>query len=103
MASTLAPETVRTNLAIIRAVFNAAVDAEVLGRSPVRGVRTAKAESRERPTLTMDEILRLAHAIGDRHRALVLVSAVLGLRWSEAVGLRVNGVDFGFSPPIRGC
>jgi integrase len=94
MATKLAPDTVRTNLAVIRAVFNAAVEAEILGRSPVQAVRIAKAESRDRPTLTMEEILRLAYAMGDRYRALVLVGAVLGLRWSEAIGLRVCNVDF---------
>jgi integrase len=94
MATKLAPDTVRTNLAVIRAVFNAAVDAEVLARSPVRAIRTAKADARDRPTLTMEEILRLADAMGDRYRALVLVGAILGLRWSEAIGLRVSDVDF---------
>ena len=94
MASKLAPNTVRTNLAVLRAVFNAAVEAEILGRSPVRSMRTAKADARERPTLTMEEILRLAEAIGERYRALVLVGAILGLRWSEAIGLRVSDVDF---------
>ena len=94
MASKLAPDTVRTNLAVVRAVFNAAVDAEILARSPVRSVRASKTESRERPTLTIEEILRLADAVGDRYRALVLVGAVLGLRWSEAIGLRISDVDF---------
>jgi integrase len=94
MASKLAPDTVRTNLAVIRAVFNAAVEAEILSRSPVRTIRVAKAESRDRPTLTMEEILRLADAIGARYRALVLVGAILGLRWSEAIGLRVRDIDF---------
>lgn len=94
MASKLAPDTVRTNLAVVRAVFNAAVDADVLMRSPVRAVRTAKAVPRDRPTLTMEEILRLADVIDDRYRALVLVGAILGLRWSEAIGLRVIDVDF---------
>lgn len=94
MASKLAPDTVRTNLAVIRAVFNAAVEAEILTRSPVRAIRTSRAENRDRPTLTIEEILRLADAIDDRYRALVLVGAVLGLRWSEAIGLRVSDVDF---------
>jgi integrase len=94
MASRLAPDTVRTNLAVVRAVFNAAVDAEILARSPVRAIRTAKAEPRDRPTLTMEEILRLADSIGERYRSLVLVGAILGLRWSEAIGVRVSDVDF---------
>lgn len=94
MASKLAPDTVRTNLAVIRAVFNAAVGAEILARSPVRAIRTPRPENRDRPTLSMEEILRLADAIGDRYRALLLVGAIVGLRWSEAIGLRVRDVDF---------
>jgi integrase len=32
--------------------------------------------------------------VPEHYRALVLVGAVLGLRWGEAVGLRVRDVDF---------
>jgi len=35
----------------------------------------------------------LADAIGPRYRALVLVAGVVGLRWSEAIGLRIKDVD----------
>lgn len=82
MTASLAPATVRTNLGVVRAVLNAAVDADLIGRSPVRGVRAKKGEARERPTLTPEELERLADAIGPRYRALVLVGGVLGLRWS---------------------
>lgn len=78
MASKLAPDTLRTNLAVIRAVFNAAIEAEILARSPVRAIRTARPKSRDRPTLTMEQVLRLADVIGDRYRALVLVGAIFG-------------------------
>ncbi|MEA3019651.1 MAG: hypothetical protein QOI47_1175, partial [Actinomycetota bacterium] len=93
MAAKLAPATVRTNLGVVRAVLNAAVDADLIARSPVRGVRVRKGEARERPMLTPEELGRLADAIGPRYRALVLVAGVLGLRWSEAIGLRVCDID----------
>ena len=32
--------------------------------------------------------------VPEHYQALVLVGAVLGLRWGEAVGLRVRDVDF---------
>lgn len=79
---------------MLRAVLNAAVDADVIARSPLRGVRVRKGEARERPTLTPEELQRLADAIGPRYRALVLVAGVIGLRWSEAIGLRVRDIDF---------
>lgn len=94
MAAKLAPATVRTNLGVLRAVLNAAVDADVIAKSPVRGVRAKEGDARERPTLTPEELQCLADAIGPRYRALVLVAGVIGLRWSEAIGLRVKDVDF---------
>lgn len=93
MSENLAPATVRTNLGVLRAVMNAAADADVIARSPVRGVRAKKGEARERPTLKPEELERFADAIGPRYRALVLVAGVLGLRWSEPIGLRVRDVD----------
>lgn len=94
MAARLAPSTVRTNVGVLRAVFNAAVEADVLGRSPVRGIRVQGPATRERPLLTPDELMLLADTIEPRYRALVLVAGVLGLRWSEAIGLRVGDVSF---------
>lgn len=102
MAAKVAPATVRTNLAVLRAVLNAAVEADLIARSPVRGVRIRKGEARERPTLSPDQLERLATEIGPPYRALVLVAGVLGLRWSEAIGLRVGDISFlGSSITVR--
>jgi integrase len=94
MATAVAPDTVRTNVGVLRAVFNAAVEADLISRSPVRGIRLPTRSASVRPTLTEAEIKSLADAIGPRYRALVLVGAVLGLRWSEAVGLRICDIHF---------
>lgn len=37
----------------------------------------------ERPTLTAEELLRLAGAMPERYRALVLVAGTVGLRWGK--------------------
>jgi integrase len=47
-----------------------------------------------RPTLTADELLRLAAAVPVRYRALVLLAGTVGLRWGECVGVRVGDIDF---------
>jgi integrase len=39
-------------------------------------------------------MLRLGDEVPARYRALVLIGGVLGLRWGEAVGLRVRDIDF---------
>lgn len=94
MTTKVAPSTVRTNVGVIRAVFNGAVETDLISRSPLRAVRLAKGVPRDRPVLTPDQLLQLADAIGPSFRALVLVAGTLGLRWSEAVGLRVTDVNF---------
>jgi integrase len=94
MVAKLAPTTVRTNLGVLNAVLNAAVDADLLARSPARGIRVAARQSRERPTLTIEQLDRLAEAVPVEYRALVLVAGIVGLPWSECAGLRVGDVDF---------
>ncbi|MGH8996061.1 MAG: tyrosine-type recombinase/integrase [Acidimicrobiales bacterium] len=94
MAAKLAPATVRTNLGVLKAVMNAAVDADLLARSPVRNLRLSSGPPRRRPTLTLGERSALAGATPPGFRALVLTTGLLGLRWSEAAGLRVRDVDF---------
>lgn len=94
MAAKLAPATVRTNYGVLRAAMSAAVESDLIGRSPCRGVKLP-ADDRDDPRfLTADELHRLADSMPDEYRALVYVAGVLGLRFSEVAGLRVGRVDF---------
>ncbi|MBA2282003.1 MAG: site-specific integrase [Acidimicrobiia bacterium] len=81
---------------MLRSIFAAAVDSDLLTRSPVRprslGLHVVRRPAR--PTLTPDEVRRLADAGPARYRALVLLAGTVGLRWGECVGLRVADVDF---------
>ena len=88
------PNTVRRHYAVLRAILRAAVEADLLGRSPCRGVKLPVPEPVERPMLAPPDLERLAEAIGPRHRALVYVGCVLGLRFGECAGLRVGRLDF---------
>jgi integrase len=93
-AKGLSPKSVRTYTGTLVAVLNAAVDAELIGRSPVRGINLERTRRRDRPTLTPEELYRLADEVPGRYRALVLLAGGLGLRWSEVIGLRPRDVDF---------
>lgn len=88
------PATVVRDFATFRAVINAAVDADMIGRSPVRKIAIPDIRPPERVALTAADLRKLLQHTPDRYRALILVAAVLGLRWGEAVGLRVRDVDF---------
>ncbi len=95
-AAWLSPKSVRTYVGTLQAIFSAAVDGDLLARSPVRPRTLGLAPVRrpERPTLTADELLRLASAMPPRYRVLVRLAGTVGLRWGEAIGLRVSDVDF---------
>jgi integrase len=88
-----APNTVRHHYAVLRAILNAALDADLIGRSPCRGVKLPSVEQSEHHIVTADELARLALELGDRYRALAYTAAMLGLRFGELAGLRVGRLD----------
>jgi integrase len=94
MVARLAPATVRANVGVLKAVFNAAVDAELIAPLPTRAIKVTGGMTPERPTLRLDQLDRLADAVSGNYRVLILVAGVLGLRWSECVGLQIDDVNF---------
>jgi len=93
-AQEVAPATLRRDFAALRAVLNAAVDADRIARSPARKIALPALRTTERPTLTPEGLARLVDEVPGNYRALILTGAVLGLRWGEAIGLRVRDIDF---------
>src|SRR5579871_4611871 len=93
-AGSAAPATVARDFSALRAALNSAVDADMIARSPARRVALPKVRPPARTTLSPAELERLAGAVPARYRGLVLVAGVLGLRWGEAVGLRIKDIDF---------
>ena len=83
----VSPATLTRDVAALRAVLNAAVDADLIPRSPARKVALPRVRPPERKLLSPKELVRLADAVPSRYRALVLVGGVLGLRWGEAIAL----------------
>jgi integrase len=81
----------RTLATILRsAEINRAID-----RTPCIGVKLPRDDDRREMTfLDPEEILRLADAIADRYRALVLVAAYSGARFGELAYLKVDAVNF---------
>jgi len=94
MADRLAPATVRTNYGVLRAILTAAVDADMIGASPCRGVKLPSGRAKDIRFLAPDEVRCLADAMPSDYRAMVFLAAIMGLRWSEIAGLRVGRIDF---------
>ena len=93
-AKTLSPRTVQRQYAVLRAVFNLAVDTDRIGRSPCRKIKLPKQRPVEHRLATPVELHRLVGEMPPGCAAMVYVSAILGLRWGECAGLRVKDIDF---------
>jgi len=93
MTEKLAPTTVRTNYGVLRTILAAAVEADLLVRSPCRGIRMPPHKRKDVRFLSPHEFERLADAMPLEYRPMVYVAGVLGLRWSEVAGLRVGRVN----------
>ncbi len=88
------PRTVRRQYSTLRAMFAFAVQCDWIGGTPCRAIKLLQVTSTRRHTLTADAVTAIADAIDPRYRPMVWLGAVIGLRWSEAAGLRVGRVDF---------
>jgi integrase len=92
----LAPATVTGLVHLVGSIMRAAVGDRVIARTPVTGIRLSRADRGHNSlvTLTVAQVHELAQGVDERHRALVLAAAGLGLRQGEACGLTVDRVDF---------
>jgi integrase len=91
--SGLSPSRIRNAHQVLSQVFAAAVDGGRLARNPAAGVRLPKRVEREMLFLDAAQVEQLADAIGPHHRVLVYFLAYTGLRFGEAVALRVRRLD----------
>jgi integrase len=92
----LAPSTVETYFRVFAQIMLSARHDKVIAESPCDGARLprrARGYSVGR-VLSVDEVAILADEVPDRYRALVVVSASLGLRQGEACGLTVDRINF---------
>jgi integrase len=85
-----APRTVSRQYDVLRAIFNYAVDGDLIGRSPCRNIQLPKSSAARRNVITNAQ---LAEAIGEQYALMVYVGAMLGLRWGKCAGLWVRDLD----------
>lgn len=80
---------------VLAGILDTAVKAKRLRSNPSRGVENLpKKVGKRHVYLTADDVHRLADEAGEQRRALVLTLAYCGIRWGEAVALRVSDIDF---------
>jgi integrase len=78
---------------ILHAIFNTALDDELIRRNPCRIRGASQDKAPERPTATLDQVFAIAAAIQPRYRLLVLLAAFAQLRFGELIGLRRSHLD----------
>lgn len=94
MSQTRSPRHVRRTYGVLRAVLNFAVERDLLARTPCRRIKLPSVEPTTAYVLSPDDLLRVADELGPDLGPMVWLGALLGLRWSEAAGLRVGSIDF---------
>lgn len=77
---------------VLAGVLDVAVKDRRVQSNPARGVNLPRKIRKEHRYLAHEQVHALASASGE-HRTLVLLLAYTGLRWGEAIGLRVRDVD----------
>lgn len=78
---------------LLRAICNTAVADEIILRSPCQVRGAGQEHSPERKPPTTEQVTKLAEAIDERYKLLVLLAAWATLRWGEAIGLRRRDFD----------
>lgn len=83
---------------VLAGILADAVKAKRIAVNPARGVENLPRKTgKRRVYLSAEDVHRLADeagTVGLVYRVLVLVLAYCGLRWGEAIGLRVRDVEF---------
>ncbi len=89
----LAPKTIRNIHGVLHQLLQAAVRQRLIATNPCAQTALPRVVRREMRFLTEPEIGRLVAAVPDHWRPLVLLLVATGLRWGEAVALRVRDLD----------
>lgn len=91
---TVKPATANREIAIVKRVFNIAIDWGLTEVNPVRRVKMLQERNERRRFLTEEEIRRLLDSAAGHLRPLLIVALNTGARRGELLGLRWQDIDF---------
>lgn len=90
----LSPATVRQLKGVLSKIFNTAKDWKWFdGQNPCSGIKVKGKGVREKKLLKSEQLRAIVASLNDRCRFLVLIMFGLGLRVSEALGLKWKDLD----------
>jgi integrase len=94
MATTLSAATVELIYTYVASIFKAAVDDQVIARTPCRNINRPVVEKASVTPLATETVEALIDSVPGRYRALVVLGVGTGVRISEALGLTSDRVDW---------
>jgi len=94
----LRPGTINRHRAVLSGIFNLALNDDLLLKTPIRGLKTPKAEPLEGWALTASEATSLLNSIREEYFPLAYILLTTGLRFSEAAGLCIKHLDLLHQP-----
>lgn len=89
----LAAATVKECHRILSAILKLAVEEKLISENPCRGIKLPRPEDRQIRFINESQVEDLVSCMDVRYRVMVYLTAYLGLRWGEVVGLRHGDVD----------
>jgi len=93
LATVMGPGAVSNVYSDLQKIMDAAVDADLIFKSPCHKISLPRYHRPEQRYLTLGELVTLADATEPRYRALMLLGGTGGLRIGEMAGLRRERVD----------
>jgi integrase len=90
---TFGPVTVAKAYRLLHAIFETAVDDQMVRRNPCRIEGAAKEDSPEREIVSLPVVFAIADALPMRYRAMALLATFASMRWGELAGLRRENID----------
>ena len=89
----LSAKTISNCHGLLHTICTAAIGAKRIRLNPCSSTKLPRREPKEMRFLTDPEIARLITALPPHWRPLIMLLVATGLRWGEAIGVRVGRVD----------
>jgi site-specific recombinase XerD len=89
----LAPRTIKQHVQVMKPIFEFAVKDDIIVKNPTRGLTLPRVEETQRHALTPEECNALLSTIPDAYHPFIYTLLVTGMRWGEAVDLKIGDLQ----------
>jgi site-specific recombinase XerD len=89
----LAPRTIKQHVQVMKPIFEFAVKDDIIVKNPTRGLTLPRVEETQRHSLTPEQCNALLSTIPDAYHPFIYTLLVTGMRWGEAVDLKIGDLQ----------